>query len=62
MAGAMSGLLVHGQYGRKSSFEEIFHPDRYEHTPLYEEWLREATTDLDALERSRQDRVRTARR
>jgi len=62
MAGAMSGLLVHRQHGRKSSFEEIFHPDRYERTPLYEEWLREETTDLDALERSRQDRVRTARR
>lgn len=54
LAGAMGGLLAHQTFGAKAPLEEIFHPERFSRTAAYERWLREKTTDLDALERTRQ--------
>ena len=53
LAGAMSGLLTHLQFGARSPLEEIFHPERFARTEAYDRWLKEDTAELDELERAR---------
>jgi len=55
LTGAMGGLLTHNQYGAKAPLEEIFYLERFHRLPAYDQWLREDTAPLDAIERWRQD-------
>ena len=56
LVGAMSGLITHQQFGAAAPFAELLHPDRFHQTDAYAQWLSSDTAELDALEKSRQER------
>jgi hypothetical protein len=58
LAGLLAGLLTHRELGGQAGFEEIYHPERFVHTPEYAEWLSSSTDELDRLEEERARRSR----
>ena len=52
-AGILAGLLAHRELGGQASFDEIYHPDRFERTAEYAAWLASPTDALDRLEGER---------
>jgi hypothetical protein len=55
LSGVMGGLLTHKELGAKSGMEDIIYPERFERTPLYDDWLQSDTEEFDALEAAREN-------
>ncbi|HAF45803.1 MAG: hypothetical protein A2100_03515 [Sideroxydans sp. GWF2_59_14] len=53
LCGAMAGFLQHGELGGKAGVVESLHPEQFQKTEVYSQWLQSPTDELDALEKAR---------
>jgi len=56
LCGAMSGILVHEQFGNRAPIEEVFNSERFYPSSEYSSWLLSRTDELDDLEDERRRR------
>lgn len=62
LCGAMAGLLQHRDLGGKAGFDEAYHPEQFQKSAAYDEWLRTTTEELDELEKARREKSKPVAR
>lgn len=60
LCGAMAGFLHHRELGGKAGIEESLHPEHFQKSDAYDQWLQSSTDELDALEKARQEKSKPA--